>query len=336
MASGGLGPDQSLAIVIPAYKDQFLADTLESIAGQSDKRFTVYVGDDASPGDIESIVDRYRDRLAIRYTRFATNLGGAHLVDHWHRCVSLADETWVWLFSDDDLMSEDCVAAFRAHLSSQPAPADLFRFRVQEIDGSGRVVRPPQSLKSPLWPIEFCTLRFRGQIRSYVPEHVFRRTAFIERGGFPHFALAWCSDDAAWVKLAERAGMHEVPAGIVSWRRSGLNITSRHAALAPVKLLAATEYVRWLQQELPLDDRPAVRREFRALCRKWLLGHSRYLQTSFTRAGIVRCARNGAPLFPYGTPAAAAALLRSDLARWLRGRRKRYPVSGPRERGLQG
>lgn len=44
-----------LAIVMPAYKARFLRQALESIAQQTDKRFTVYVGDDASPDDIKEI-----------------------------------------------------------------------------------------------------------------------------------------------------------------------------------------------------------------------------------------------------------------------------------------
>ena len=37
-----------LAIVIPAYKAAFFERTLESIALQTDQRFRVYIGDDAS------------------------------------------------------------------------------------------------------------------------------------------------------------------------------------------------------------------------------------------------------------------------------------------------
>lgn len=40
-----------LAIVIPYYKLTFFEETLQSLANQSDKRFKVYIGDDASPED---------------------------------------------------------------------------------------------------------------------------------------------------------------------------------------------------------------------------------------------------------------------------------------------
>ena len=48
-----------LAIVIPAYKAKYLPETLDSLVAQTDKRFHVYIGDDKSPEDIETIVKRY-------------------------------------------------------------------------------------------------------------------------------------------------------------------------------------------------------------------------------------------------------------------------------------
>lgn len=59
-----------LAIVIPAYKACFFREVLDSLAKQSRRDFTVYIGDDASPDDLESIVSDYKDQLDIFYFRF--------------------------------------------------------------------------------------------------------------------------------------------------------------------------------------------------------------------------------------------------------------------------
>lgn len=64
-----------LAIIIPAYKENFLFETLQSLANQTNKDFNVYVGDDCSPYDLQSIVSRFEDRLDIHYVRFSENLG---------------------------------------------------------------------------------------------------------------------------------------------------------------------------------------------------------------------------------------------------------------------
>ena len=52
---------KKLAIIIPAYKPRFLQETLDSIAKQNNHEFTVYIGDDASPYPLETIVDRYKN-----------------------------------------------------------------------------------------------------------------------------------------------------------------------------------------------------------------------------------------------------------------------------------
>jgi glycosyltransferase involved in cell wall biosynthesis len=43
-----------LAIIVPAFRVRFLERTLQSLAAQTDRRFRVYVGDDASPEPVES------------------------------------------------------------------------------------------------------------------------------------------------------------------------------------------------------------------------------------------------------------------------------------------
>ena len=45
---------KKLAIIIPAYKQRFLRETLDSIAKQNNHDFTVYIGDDASPYQLDT------------------------------------------------------------------------------------------------------------------------------------------------------------------------------------------------------------------------------------------------------------------------------------------
>ena len=54
-----------LAIIIPAYKATFLPAALDSIAMQTCKDFTLYVGDDCSPEPIGSIVEQYNNYPGI-------------------------------------------------------------------------------------------------------------------------------------------------------------------------------------------------------------------------------------------------------------------------------
>ena len=64
-----------LAIVIPYYKIQFFEETLRSLANQTDKRFMVYIGDDASPDDPLELLQRFSGQFPFEYHRFETNTG---------------------------------------------------------------------------------------------------------------------------------------------------------------------------------------------------------------------------------------------------------------------
>ena len=116
-----MAADERLAVIIPAFKGRHLAATLASFAAQTDRRFRVYVADDGSPEELAPIVAPFRAQLDLVYHRFPENLGRTSLAGHWHRAMALSRERWVWLFSDDDLVSPDSVAAFWAERARRPS-----------------------------------------------------------------------------------------------------------------------------------------------------------------------------------------------------------------------
>ena len=65
-----------LAIVIPYYKIDFFEETLKSIASQSDKHFTLYIGNDASPNDPLPLIKQYFEEEDYHYFDYENNLGG--------------------------------------------------------------------------------------------------------------------------------------------------------------------------------------------------------------------------------------------------------------------
>ena len=126
-----------LAIVIPAYKPDFLDATLQSFLNQSDKRFHIYIADDCSPFDLRGIVEKYEKVLPLTYHRFESNLGQHTLVGHWRRAIELAQrEEWIWLFSDDDVADADCVKSFHAARSRYPQ-GELFHLIIYVIVCNG-------------------------------------------------------------------------------------------------------------------------------------------------------------------------------------------------------
>lgn len=140
---------KNLAIIVPAYKGRFLDAALDSLARQSCKDFTCYIGDDCSPDDIRGISSRYAGRMDLVYRRFESNLGASDLVKHWERCIELASEPYILLFSDDDVLPYDIVERFVKTLGQYPS-AELFRMQLAVIDGDGSLLKStPPAIRRP-------------------------------------------------------------------------------------------------------------------------------------------------------------------------------------------
>jgi len=237
-----------LAIVLPAYKPEFLKETLQSIADQNDQHFTLYIGDDDSPFDLKSIVDEFVDSIDLVYHRFEHNLGSRDLVSHWNRCVELSEgEEWIWLFADDDLMESGCVKAFYRCVN-ESLEYDVLHFDTLIIDQTGRLLKTPKCFPEKLAVRDFFFKRINYQISSFAVEYIVRRSTYERMGGFINFDLAWCADDASWMSFGYLKSIKTIPGVRVRWRKSGLNITTLNSDRFTLhrKVRAQTIYVNWV------------------------------------------------------------------------------------------
>ena len=269
-------PAFQLAIVVPAYKDQYLGEALRSIAAQSDQRFQLYVCDDGSPEDLRKIFKAAELSQNAVFHRFEENVGGRSVVESWRRSVALSTEPWIWLFSDDDLMHPNCVAAFYQALAQDSEPINIYRFSTVIIDGCSRVVHinPPNPERESV--DEFIYHRLTNQRFSLAPEHIFRRSAYEARGGFVEFAFALGSDDATWIKLAgSDTPFRGISGPRVHWRLSRINI-SAFASQYVAKMQSLVTFAAWLADRPEIDRSPALDGRpplyhRKILARKWFL-----------------------------------------------------------------
>lgn len=236
-----------LAIIIPAYKATFLPAALDSIAMQTCRDFTLYVGDDCSPEPIGNIVEKYRDKINLVYQRFDTNLGGKDLVAQWERCIAMSqDEPYIWLFSDDDVMKSNCVEELLRQIEKTGGYYDVYHFNVDTIDEHGAFVRRKQDYPSVLSAYDFYRGKNSGRLSAFVVENVFTRKVYEQMGGFMKYDLAWGSDVASWIVFSGRKGMCTIPNARVYWRQSSQNITPDYSPqIAERKLRAQMELLNW-------------------------------------------------------------------------------------------
>jgi glycosyltransferase involved in cell wall biosynthesis len=129
-----------LAIVIPYYKFLFFEKTLQSLSDQTDKRFKVYIGNDASNSNPDELIQKYSKDFPIFYEKFENNLGGLSLVNQWNRCLQLInDEEWLMILGDDDVLGDNVVSTFYQELEEIKLVSNVVRFSTVKINETGKI-----------------------------------------------------------------------------------------------------------------------------------------------------------------------------------------------------
>ncbi|WP_298368884.1 glycosyltransferase family A protein [uncultured Lutibacter sp.] len=213
-----------LAIVIPYYKLSFFEETLQSLSNQTDKRFKVYIGDDASPQNPCEIIEKYKSKFDLEYYYFEKNLGGNSLTKQWGRCISLTDkEEWILLLGDDDYISPNFVEEFYNHLEKvNQLKINVIHFSVF-IDKEGvlsKLFTHPRIESSK----DNFFRKFFGGAHGSLSEQIFKKEMYLKRG-FRNLPLAWGADDLAWLEFSDFGDLYGINEANTYFRISSENIS---------------------------------------------------------------------------------------------------------------
>lgn len=198
-----------LAIVIPYYKLAFFESTIQSLASQTDKRFRVYIGDDASEESPTVLLDKYRKDFDFVYHRFENNLGRTSLSKQWERCIALSEsEQWILVLGDDDYLGVNVVQSFYAHIDSIVCnQIHIIRYATKTILNGVVSALYEHSV------IERATDSFfrklSGETRSSLSEYIFNKEKLLEVG-FKQLPLAWYADDLAVLEVSNFSNVYSI------------------------------------------------------------------------------------------------------------------------------
>ena len=215
-----------IAIIIPYYKLTFFEATLQSLANQTDKRFKVYIGDDASPENPIELLEKYKGRFDFIYHRFETNLGGSSLTKQWDRCIALsANEEWIMILGDDDVLGANVVESFYSNLSEiNKYNSSVVRFASQIINEEGDKLSFEYTHPKLEMGIDFINRKFSKLTRSSLSENIFK-LEIVKQVKFRCFPLAWHSDDLAIYQFSNNEAIFSINDAVVCVRSSQFSIT---------------------------------------------------------------------------------------------------------------
>lgn len=266
-----------LAIIIPYFKITFFEATLESLATQTDKRFKVYIGDDASPENPTELLEKYQGKFDFVYHRFESNLGGTSLPQQWERCIALSEnEEWLMILGDDDYIGEQVVEQFYAHWPEFQSKSNVVRFAsrtmVQEENHQAPICY------HPVWEsaTDAYLRKFKFLTRSSLSEYVFSKTTY-QKYGFYNYPLAWNSDDRAWLDFSDGKPIYSINDAVVCSRLSTINITGKKDN-AVLKNASLVQFYKFLienkSEHYSKFDRVKILRRY-----QYVLGCTKKLET---------------------------------------------------------
>lgn len=190
-----------LAIVIPYYKIDFFEKTIQSLAVQTSKNFTLYIGNDASPDDPLPVILKYFEEEEFKYYPYKDNLGGKNLALQWERILENVSEEWFQILGDDDMISENFVEAFYTVLKSSKYIKTV-KFLHSWIGETGKTIESFDYQDTKINSVDFFIRKYRNLVKSSLSENIFR-TDIYRRKKFDKIPLAWGSDDLALLAFSD-------------------------------------------------------------------------------------------------------------------------------------
>lgn len=208
-----------ISVTIPAFKDRYLKEAIDSVLAQTYQDYELVIVNDASPYDIDTIVEQYTDSH-IRYYKNEYNCGGKNVVDNWNICLRYAKGEYVLCMGDDDKLTPSCLQDFSNLIEKYPQ-LDIYHSRSEIIDEDSNLVRILE--ERPEWESVY-SLMYNPR-NTHLGDWLFRTDTLIRNGGFYKLPYGWQSDDISAFIAAAKHGVANTKDVGFQYRGNALSIS---------------------------------------------------------------------------------------------------------------
>jgi glycosyltransferase involved in cell wall biosynthesis len=243
-----------VTVLLPVYNGAaHIAESIESVLGQSFRDFELLLIDDGSTDETPSILAGFGDDR-IRVLVNERNLG---LTATLNRGIGAALGAYIARQDADDLSDPGRLAAQVDHLEANPATA-LLGTSYRRIDESGRPegTRPvPSDPTSIRWRLLF--------LSAFAHSSVMIRAAVLDEVGRYDERYRYAQDYELWSRIARTHPVAAIPEPLVSYRRTASSLTATYdGADDEVEAISAAN-IAWI-----LDRAGSERSDIAALDRE--------------------------------------------------------------------
>jgi glycosyltransferase involved in cell wall biosynthesis len=230
--------DIKFSVTIPAYKDTFLKEAIESVLGQSYQNYEIVIVNDASPYDLDSIVQKFNDPR-ILYFKNKKNCGAKDVVDNWNICLSYASGDYLICMGDDDKLTSRCLQDFVELIKKYPN-LDLYHARSEIIDDDSNLVCVLE--ERPEWESVY-SLMYNPR-NTHLGDWLFKTETLRNNGGFYKLPYGWQSDDISAFIAAASHGVANTKEVGFQYRGNGLSISHDMKSIED-KIEAVRYSIKW-------------------------------------------------------------------------------------------
>lgn len=212
------------SIAIPAFKKQYLNEAINSCVSQTYDNFEIVIVNDASPENLDEIVNAYNDDR-IKYYKNDKNCGALNVVDNWNKCLSYCTGDYIICIGDDDCLVPDTLREYKRLIDKYPG-IGLLHGWTEIIDEESNFcdLTPPrpefESAYSILWN------RWENRHKQFIGDWCFEVEWLRQKGGFYKQPLAWSSDDISSIIGAMKNGVANSQIICFQYRSNRRTITS--------------------------------------------------------------------------------------------------------------
>lgn len=189
------------SVTIPAYKDKYLKEAIESVLAQTYSNFELVIVNDASPFDLDAIVSQFTD-VRIHYIKNKVNCGAKNVVDNWNICLANSTGDYLLCIGDDDKLTPRCLQDFVDLIEKYPK-VELMHAQTDSIDEDSNYVSTVP--KRSEWESVFSFIYTLND--SGLGSYLYKTETLRKNGGFFKLPYGWSSDFISAIIAARNYGV---------------------------------------------------------------------------------------------------------------------------------
>lgn len=193
------------SVLIPAYKSTYFQECLQSVLQQTYPHYEIIVVNDASPENIDSIIQEFNDKR-IHYFVNKKNCGAVNVVDNWNICLKYASGDYVICIGDDDKLLPICLEEYAKLINKYP-DIGLLHGWTEIINEHSEIIRPTTHRCEFETAISLMWHRMYAYRYQFIGDFCYKRDWLCQNGGFYKLPLGWGSDDISAIIGAMKNGI---------------------------------------------------------------------------------------------------------------------------------